>query len=229
MKKHYIILFLFIVLTFLQSIAANPGDVVINEIAWGGTAASSYDEWIELYNPTSSSIDITNWQISAADGTPVIPLSGVIPAKGFFLLERSDDNTVSDIAADQIFTGALSNSGENLQLLDNGSNVIDQVDFSGGWPAGTTAPNFYSMERIDPSANGSDAGNWASNDGVTVNGLDSNGDPLNATPKAKNSAAPLSIVSHTPSQNELNVAVTSNIQIQFSENIDAGTIDENTF
>ncbi|NOZ61987.1 MAG: T9SS type A sorting domain-containing protein, partial [Calditrichaeota bacterium] len=29
--------------------------------------------------------------------------------------------------------------------------------------------------------------------------------------------------------NELNVAVTSNIQIQFSENIDAGTIDENTF
>jgi multidrug efflux pump subunit AcrB len=25
--------------------------VVINEVAWAGTAASSSDEWIELYNP----------------------------------------------------------------------------------------------------------------------------------------------------------------------------------
>ncbi len=229
MQRQNLLLTVLLFLISTMSFAANSGDVVINEIAWGGTAASSYDEWIELYNTTSSAIDLTNWQISAADGTPVITLSGTIPAKGFFLLERSDDNTVSDIAADQIYTGALGNSGENLQLLDNSSNVIDQVNFSAGWPAGTTAPDFYSMERIDPSADGSDAGNWASNDGVTVNGSDADGNPLNGTPEAKNSATPLLIVSHTPSQNELNVAVTSNIQIQFSENIDAGIIDENTF
>jgi hypothetical protein len=32
-----------------QSPTANPGDVVINEIAWGGSAASAADEWIEDY------------------------------------------------------------------------------------------------------------------------------------------------------------------------------------
>ncbi len=229
MRKNYALLILLSFLLSFQSFAADPGDVVINEIAWGGTAASSYDEWIELYNPTSSAIDLTNWKISATDGTPNITLNGTIPAKGFFLLERSDDNTVSDVAADQIYTGALGNAGENLQLLDNSSNVIDQVDFSTGWPAGTAAPDYYSMERIDPFTNGSDAGNWASNDGVTANGSDADGNPLNGTPKVRNSVTSLLIISHTPGKNELNVAINSNIQIQFSENIDAGTIDENTF
>ena len=36
-------------------------DVVISEIAWMGTTASSNDEWIELYNNTSSAIDFAGW------------------------------------------------------------------------------------------------------------------------------------------------------------------------
>jgi len=33
--------------------------VIINEVAWAGTAVSSNDEWMELYNPTSSNINLT--------------------------------------------------------------------------------------------------------------------------------------------------------------------------
>ena len=69
-----------------QSPPANPGDVVINEIAWGGSAASSADEWIELYNTTGQLVALTDWSLVSLDGTPAISLTGVIQPNGFFLL-----------------------------------------------------------------------------------------------------------------------------------------------
>ena len=92
--------------------------VVVNEVAWMGTTASTSDEWIELHNPTGSPVDLTGWTLTAADGTPSINLAGVIPAHGYFLLERTDDNTVPSTPADLIYTGALENGGETLSLRD---------------------------------------------------------------------------------------------------------------
>jgi hypothetical protein len=171
-----------------QSPPVSPGDVVINEVAWGGTAASPNDEWVELYNTTPDSITLTGWSLAALDGTPAISLVGVIPPGGYFLLERTDDNTISDILADLIYTGVLGNDGESLQLLDEGGNLIDTANRTGtAWPGGSGSPDYYSMERIDPMAPDSVA-NWASNDGITRNGSDADGNPLNATPKQPNSA-----------------------------------------
>jgi hypothetical protein len=160
-----------------------PRDVVISEVAWMGTQASANDEWIELYNNTSQDISLAWWRLEAADGTPSIVLSGTIPAHGFFLLERTDDNTVSDIVADQIYTGTLSNSGESLILKDPAGNVIDTANGDGGpWPAGNDSDR-TTMERVDLLAPDSDA-NWATNNGVSRNGLDAQGNPINGTPKA---------------------------------------------
>ena len=49
-------------------------DVVISEIAWMGTTASSYDEWIELYNNTAGPIDLTDRTLNAVDLPPSISL-----------------------------------------------------------------------------------------------------------------------------------------------------------
>ena len=167
--------------------AANPRDVVINEVAWMGTGSYTGDEWMELYNTTSSSITLTSWTLAAQDGTPSITLSGTIPANGYFLLERTDDTTVNDITADQIYTGALTNTGEQLQLKDSSSALIDTANNDGGgWPAGTNSPK-ATMERINPLIADTDA-NWGTNDGVTRNGLDASNNPINGTPKAQNSA-----------------------------------------
>jgi uncharacterized protein YdeI (BOF family) len=53
------------------------------------------------------------------------------------------------------------------------------------------------MERKNPLAADSDA-NWASNDGVTRNGKDANGNALNGTPKQTNSASLLLTATPTP-------------------------------
>ena len=101
---------------------ANALDVVINEIAWAGTQANANAEWIELYNSTSADIDLSGWTLTATDGTPNIALSGTISAGAYFLLERSADTAISDIPADLIYTGALANTGETLQLRDAANN-----------------------------------------------------------------------------------------------------------
>jgi len=170
------------------SLGASPGDVVINEIAWMGTTYSYSDEWIELYNNSSSPIDLTTWTLKAVDTSPNISLVGTIPAKGYFLLERTDDETIRDLEADQIYTGVLENTGEDLELRDASDNLIDSVpcETNGGWFAGENI-GAYTMERIDPGSTGTTKNNWHTNNGITRNGTDVGGNPINGTPNAENS------------------------------------------
>jgi len=185
------------------------GKVVINEIAWMGTASSSSDEWLELYNTTSVSTDISGWTLKAQDGTPNISLaSKSIDPFGFYLLERTSDDTISDITADwygSFGVGGLKNDGEILELRDGGGNLQDIVSKSSGgsWYAGDN-PNKKTMERINPLASGSDSGNWGNNNGVIKNGADAGGGVINGTPRAKNSL----FVGQKPSKIS-NLAITS--------------------
>jgi len=110
---------------YVSGAAADAPVVVINEIAWAGTAASYYDEWIELYNNAEHKIDLAGWVLRADDGIPSIQLAGVVSARGYYLLERVDDTTVSNVPADQIYAGALENGGEALSLYQ--VNVLDAV------------------------------------------------------------------------------------------------------
>jgi beta-lactamase superfamily II metal-dependent hydrolase len=126
--------------------------VVINEIAWMGTTTYFGDEWIELYNAGDLGQDLTGWTLVAADGAPDITLSGTIPAGEYFLLERSDDDSVSGITADLIYTGALSNTFEKLQLKDSGGAVVDETPDGASWAAGDNTEK-ATMYRVSPDAN----------------------------------------------------------------------------
>ncbi len=168
-----------------------PGAVVINEVMWMGTTADANDEWIELYNTRSFPIDLTGWTLTFGSttinlGSTPDAVTAIIPAGGYFLLERTDDTTVSDIPYDQRYTGALVNAGTIITLRDSSSIVIDTANGNDGpWPAGDATLR-ASMERIDPAAPDSD-GNWATNDGINRNGLDVGGNPIRGTPKQPNS------------------------------------------
>jgi uncharacterized repeat protein (TIGR01451 family) len=176
-------------ITSTPTLTATPSSsmtVMISEVAWAGTAASSSDEWVELYNPGSSAVTITGWTLT--DGSSPIVLSGSVPAGGFFLLEDRQE-AVSDVAADQI-SGALSlsNSGETLELLDGSGAVIDSANSNGGaWPAGSSS-TYGTMERIFTVADSDIA--WITNTGVIKNGKDANGSNIWGTPKSFSSPTP---------------------------------------
>lgn len=124
-------------------------------------------------------MDLEGWALT--DGGDIhVELSGRLLAGAYFLLERTDDETVSDIAADALYTGSLGNNGETLTLADGAGGAIDIVNPGGGmWPAGD-APEHCSMERRSSSA-------WVTNDNLTRSGLDAAGQPICGTPRRANS------------------------------------------
>ncbi len=187
--------------TSTQTAEISLTPIVINEVAWAGTATSIYDEWIELYNRTPYTINLANWTMYVSDNRPYIPLYNTIPAGGYYLIERTNDDTVSDIAADLIYGNdgsdwALNNTGETV-ILSYASTTIDQT-YSPGWPGGTTN-GYKTMERRVPDISGIDPENWRTNIETIRNGKDAAGNPVNGTPKRRNS------VSHLVAENQSDI------------------------
>lgn len=185
--------FLVVLLAFQGSVAAllintqgaqasaAPG-VIINEIMWMGTSASSSDEWIELRNTTASPVDIGGWQLtnSSSELTEIltIPTGATIVANGFYLISRFDAAN-SELAVEPDFLANV--AGNQLQIDDSCDagtttfvrlenpfptdppTVIDQsgCDSVGGNPlAGVDGVTKKAMERNLVVANGLLSSSW---------------------------------------------------------------------
>lgn len=199
-----IILGLLTLANYAEADATSPLDVVINEIAWMGTVASPYDEWIEFYNNTDSSIDIGNWSIYGADTGQCLNFSiadgnttTTVPAHGYLIYANHEDDVRDSDGTNMVdiwdATISMSNTSPGQVILydapDCGGNVIDTANqATGGWFAGDASER-KTMERKDPTASGTDSSNWGTStaDGAA---MDSSGTTtIKGTPKAWNSVA----------------------------------------
>jgi len=163
-------------------------DVVINEVAWMGTAANSDHEWMELFNNTTAEITLTDWTLTNEDNENItFTSSHKIPTKGYFLLEVND-SAVDDITADFDYSSFNLDDTKNtaLTLKDSAGTTIDSVSNTSGWFAGNTKTD-STMERVNTKGSGTSSSNWGTNDGETRNGTDADGNNINGTPKAQNS------------------------------------------
>ena len=120
--------------------------VMISEVAWMGSADDANAEWIELYNDGESQ-DMTGWTLMASDGQPSITLEGTIGSNAYALLERTDDDTVAGVNMFMKFTGALSNTGEELKLRDKNGAPVDSVDGTDGWSIGGDNTSKDTLQR----------------------------------------------------------------------------------
>ena len=217
----------------VPSTPTSPSSVIINEVAWSGTAASTTDEWIELRNATASEIDITGWTLHGDDNvsgqirTPNITLSGTIPAGGLFLVERVQEATTA--AANQIDSSIdLLNGGERLYLKDTAGTTIDTANLDGGsWPAGTAAVSgttplsYASMERVEY------ANQWVTYAGTVPIANDRNGNPIKGTPGGQNwirTATVTTITADTPDPSVVNQNVTVSVTVVGGTSTPTGTV-----
>jgi len=77
--------------------AAGASHLVISEIYGGGGNSGAFytHDFIELYNPTSSAVEMTNWSVQYQSGGGSGPFgsravfSGTVPAHGFFLIQAN--------------------------------------------------------------------------------------------------------------------------------------------
>lgn len=112
-------------------------NITVSEVAWMGTGTSASDEWLELFNDGSEAVVLSGYSLEWGNETAPksVSLEGTILPESYFLLERTDDDSVPDIPANQIYVGALSNTGEKIILKQNDT-VIFILDATSGWPGG---------------------------------------------------------------------------------------------
>lgn len=150
--------------------ATTTHEILINEVAWAGTASDKTShEWIELKNNSGKSVLLKGWQVMNSTRSLRFVFPDIeIFSEGFVLMERTDDETLPNIEADVIYSGSLKNSDESLQLFNATCTLSDEAEANIGtaktWPAGITSPEYRSMER------GSDF-SWHSFIGSPTNGI----------------------------------------------------------
>jgi predicted extracellular nuclease len=139
-------------------------ELVINEILQNPSAVSdSNGEWFELVNPGPDPVDIDGWTIKDNDFDAHVIANGgplVIPAGGFLVLGRhANTGANGGVAIDYQYSGVfLSNSSDELILLDTSLSEIDRVEWDNG--ATFPDPNGASMALKFPVLDNNIGANW---------------------------------------------------------------------
>lgn len=163
----------------LIPVSQAPGmSLVITEIQYH--PSGSTPEFIEVYNPAATAVDVSGWTISAL-GTGYTLAPGTVVAANSYAVWTADDLALKAafggtpfLMAGQ-YPGALDNAGEEVAILD-GSRVVDTVTYAPTAPWPTAADGSGpSLELTSLTADNADPANWAAS---TVAG---------GTPGARNS------------------------------------------
>ncbi|MEW6608713.1 MAG: lamin tail domain-containing protein [bacterium] len=140
------ILLLFVLLS--KCVEANP---LITEVYYDPPAPEEEYEFVELYNPTSSPINLSNYKLADGEGTYQFPTGTVLPAYGtitiaskasgfwtLFLNKNPDFEYATEtnlFVPNMVKRGgsfALSNNGDEVILSDAFDAVIDVVVYEAG-------------------------------------------------------------------------------------------------
>ncbi len=171
-----IVSFVLLVVPILRAdapVRADGQTVVINELMWMGSSASSADEWIELRNLTDQAVDISGWSLTKRSSGADVPMLTIPTGKsilpnGYFLISNyvnTSANSTLNVVPDVVNTDvALSNSALQIKLYNVNQQLVDMADDGVGNPlAGSydSAKKMYaSMERNPIPGDGTIAQNW---------------------------------------------------------------------
>jgi len=146
---------------------ASAQTVVITEINYHSAAYHDPEDWVELYNPTAESIDLTGWTFS--DGSQqnefVFPEHAVIGPEGYMVLVRDSMKFHMMFPKCESCTGplgfGLSGAGESIQLWNAQGTQIDSVSYDDQmpWP-GKPDGKGPTLELIDAILDNTDPEHW---------------------------------------------------------------------
>ena len=163
--------------------AIRVSNVVINELMYKPISGDDDDQFIELYNRGTNTVDLSGWTLS--DGISfTFPMGTLLASNGYLVVARNaaqlrshySNLTTANCLGD--FSGKLSHNGERVALTmpqyDIATNgvtnlvmniTVNEVSYGTGgrWPQ-WAAGGGSSLELIDPNSNNRLAANWADSD-----------------------------------------------------------------
>ncbi len=148
-------------------------ELVIAKQLDNGTPATPFtennEEWIELYNRSNRTVDLSSWSLSRAVDFK-FPAGTTLGAGQYLVVARDAEAMrvkYPEIASKIIgnFEGTLSNNDELIRLLDNVGNPADEVHYfqNGQW-AGAADGEGSSLELRDPASDNSKGMAWSASD-----------------------------------------------------------------
>jgi hypothetical protein len=146
-----ILIFLFVFLSFgsFTKVSAAATHIVISQIQVSGTIAA--DEFVELYNPTDSDINLSKWKLIKENSTNTLSqnlvssMSGTIKSHGYFLV--TSQVSAASSTADLLYsTASITITDNNTVVLVNSAGTqIDKVGM------GTAADQENSNALLPPA------------------------------------------------------------------------------
>ena len=142
----------------------NQNDIIINEIFADPTPSIGLPEfeYIELYNNTNSTIDLTDWIITIGTTEKVFPPSKIEP-DSFVLLAKEDalDSFPSNISKIGFSSISLTNGGADIVLKGNNGKTINAISYTDKWYNNENkSEGGWSIERVNPNLYCERQNNW---------------------------------------------------------------------
>ncbi len=141
--------------------------IVINEIMYHPITEDDTDEYVELYNRGTETIDLTGWSLTKAVDC-IFPQGTELAPGEYLVIAKDPAHIQAKYGISNIFgpyVGVLANDGENVRLRDQYNNVVDSVRYydGGTWPDAADGEG-SSLELIDPRDDNNVPAAWAASD-----------------------------------------------------------------
>ena len=155
-------------------------NIVINELHYN--PADDDAEFLELFNNSNESVDLSGWQIDGVGitidfGTVILPNEYIVFTDNY---ETFRGQYAGNIYVGAQYSGGLKGGGELVTLFDDNGSIQDQVDYSdtAPWPEGPDGTGF-TLSLINPNLDNSLASSWQTS--AVING----------TPASANGSTPI--------------------------------------
>ena len=145
--------------------------IVINEINYNSPDGQESGDWVELYNPNGSTVNISGWYFEDEGGSFFgIPGGTTIAPGGYLLLVEDEskfnaihpgvNNYIGEFGFEPRGFG-LSGGGELITLKNADGELIDEVDYDDNSPWPTEADgDGPTLQLISPNLNNALAQSW---------------------------------------------------------------------
>lgn len=164
------------------------GHLLISEVHYDPDIehGSDANEWVELYNPTDSSVDLSTWAISdvtVGNGVRMFPAGTTIAAQGFLVVSNSSTTpnfwtipgSAGFVSLERNFGNGLANGGDNVFLMQITGGATTTIDALSYGPANTEAfdppvpdvADGHSLYRTSLLVDTNTAADWADDDAPT--------------------------------------------------------------
>ncbi|MBS3748696.1 MAG: lamin tail domain-containing protein, partial [Candidatus Thermoplasmatota archaeon] len=143
-KITFILILIFLIYLIIGASSSIASSCVINEVMVNPIESDNSNEWIELYNPTNKTINLSGWKLSdnyATDellpaNTSIQPL---FPSQTFVLITDQDttltipvdenDSVIHFMVDDNSIGNGLGNTDDFLKLIDENNTIIDTIEW----------------------------------------------------------------------------------------------------